>query len=30
MNKLYKGWRRFDAPEKYCHSIKSFAKNAYG
>ena len=22
MDKLYKGWRRFDAPEKHCHSIK--------
>jgi len=22
MDKLYKGWRRFDAPEKFCHSIK--------
>jgi len=22
MNKLYKGWRRFDADEKHCHSIK--------
>jgi DNA adenine methylase len=22
MDKLYKGWRRFDADEKHCHSIK--------
>lgn len=22
MDKLYKGWRRFDAPAKHCHSIK--------
>ena len=22
MDKLYKGWRRFDADEKQCHSIK--------
>lgn len=22
IDRLYKGWRRFDAPEKYCHSIK--------
>jgi DNA adenine methylase len=22
MDKLYKGWRRFDAPKKKCHSIK--------
>ena len=22
MNRLYKGWRRFDAMEKHCHSIK--------
>jgi len=22
MDKLFKGWRRFDAPEKHCHSIK--------
>ncbi|MFQ5915331.1 MAG: DNA adenine methylase [Nitrospinota bacterium] len=22
MDELYKGWRRFDAPEKNCHSIK--------
>lgn len=22
MDKLYKGWRRFDATEKHCHSIK--------
>lgn len=22
MDKLYKGWQRFDAPEKHCHSIK--------
>lgn len=23
MDKLYKGWRRFDAPPKHCHSIKT-------
>jgi len=22
MDELYKNWRRYDAPEKYCHSIK--------
>ena len=22
MDRLYKGWRRFDADEKHCHSIK--------
>ncbi|MDZ4790285.1 MAG: DNA adenine methylase [Hyphomicrobiales bacterium] len=22
MDKLYRGWRRFDAVEKFCHSIK--------
>lgn len=22
MDRLYKGWRRFDAAEKHCHSIK--------
>jgi DNA adenine methylase len=22
MDKLYKGWKRFDAPPKQCHSIK--------
>lgn len=22
MDELYQGWRRFDAPEKHCHSIK--------
>lgn len=22
MDRLYTGWRRFDAPEKFCHSIK--------
>jgi len=22
MDKLYRGWRRFDAPEKFCHSVK--------
>jgi DNA adenine methylase len=22
MDKLYKGWRRYDAPPKQCHSIK--------
>ena len=22
MDELYEGWRRFDAPEKHCHSIK--------
>jgi DNA adenine methylase len=26
MDELYKGWRRFDGPEKQCHSIKSLRR----
>ncbi len=28
MDKLYKGWRRFDAPEKQCHSIKKMRQES--
>lgn len=28
MDDLYKGWRRYDAPEKYCHSIKELRYEA--
>lgn len=28
MDKLYKGWRRFDAPTKNCHSIKTQRQEA--
>jgi DNA adenine methylase len=26
MDRLYKGWKRFDAPAKHCHSIKKIRK----
>lgn len=28
MDKLYKGWRRFDADEKHCHSIKQLRQES--
>ncbi len=28
MDKLYEGWKRFDAPEKYCHSIKKLRQES--
>ena len=28
MDRLYKGWRRFDAPEKYCHSVKKLRQES--
>lgn len=28
MDTFYKGWKRFDAPEKHCHSIKKMRQEA--
>jgi DNA adenine methylase len=28
MDKLYRGWRRLDAPEKLCHSVKTYRQEA--
>lgn len=28
MDKLFKGWRRFDAPAKFCHSIKKLRQES--
>lgn len=28
MDELYANWRRFDAPEKYCHSVKKLRQEA--
>jgi DNA adenine methylase len=28
MDRLYRGWRRFDAPAKHCHSIKKLRREA--
>ena len=30
MDELYADWRRFDAPEKYCHSVKHCGKKLCG
>lgn len=28
MDRLYSGWKRIDAPEKYCHSVKKLRREA--